>query len=98
MKQGLTARAPKFLLTFFAIAAISSNAAFAGLMIPITPRDGGDEIMPIRVSDGGGTITPALSGSTNYSWNQTTTGQSWSVNTNWTPTAPVGGPDAAGLW
>ncbi|MCZ2342005.1 MAG: autotransporter-associated beta strand repeat-containing protein, partial [Bacteroidales bacterium] len=31
-----------------------------------------------------------------YSWNQTATGKSWSLNTNWTPTAPTGGPSAAG--
>jgi len=97
MKQGLTPRAPKLLLTFLAIAALSSNAAFAGLMIPVVPEDSGDTIKPIGpISDGGG-VTPALSGSTDYSWNQNAAA-SWSLNTNWTPTAPVGGPDAAGLF
>jgi fibronectin-binding autotransporter adhesin len=33
-----------------------------------------------------------------YSWNKTTTPNSWSLGANWTPTAPDGGPDAAGLF
>lgn len=55
----------------------------------------GDRIMPMPpVSD----ITPNLSGSVDFSWVPITTPNSWSLNTNWTPTAAVGGPDAAGLW
>jgi autotransporter-associated beta strand protein len=32
-----------------------------------------------------------------YSWNQTATPKDWSLNTNWTPTAVVSGPDAPDL-
>ena len=31
-----------------------------------------------------------------YDWNQTTGSKSWSLNTNWTPAAPLGGPSIAG--
>lgn len=78
----------------FAAVMLTSASLFA-----VTPNAGGDGgAMVGPVGDNPGNIAPAISASIDFAWNQTTTPNSWSLNTNWTPTAPVGGPDAAGLW
>lgn len=40
---------------------------------------------------------PELSGTVDFAWNLNS-GSSWSTTTNWTPTAPAGGPSAPGIY
>ncbi|MEN3368646.1 MAG: hypothetical protein V7609_789 [Verrucomicrobiota bacterium] len=42
-------------------------------------------------------VPSALSGSVDFAWN-VNGGSSWSTTTNWTPTAPTGGPSAPGIY
>lgn len=79
-------------VTAFA-ALLSSASLFATQLLSIAEHD---PALIGPIVDGSG-ISPKLSASTDFSWN-VVGGGSWSLNTNWTPSSPAGGPDAPGLF
>src|SRR2546430_2328496 len=54
MKNGLTPQGSKFFFTLIALATISTTAAFAGTLIPISDGGGRINILPIGPISGGG--------------------------------------------
>lgn len=84
MTNGTSTRGSKILVGAIALM-IGASATFAGTLIPLSPRVGGDNIQPVPPVSGGGPGGNNILVATDGVWTFNTNGTAapWSTTTNW---------------